>query len=97
MAEEIGCCGFPVREEEYFRNFRIVGIQRTFCSLPNPATVQKWRKETSSQSQFSLKAPQLIVHSPEYPTYRKSNIKIPENNKEELCISNITYIWERIK
>jgi uncharacterized protein YecE (DUF72 family) len=72
----VGCCGFSVRREQYFRDFDLVEVQRTFYKLPQLQTVEKWRKEAPSKFEFVVKAWQLITHPATSPTYRKAGLNV---------------------
>ncbi|MBC7189122.1 DUF72 domain-containing protein [Candidatus Aerophobetes bacterium] len=80
---KIGCCGFPVKREKYFQEFKVVEIQSTFYKLPAKLdTVKKWRKNAPSEAEFIVKAWQVITHPPTSPTYRRAGLKIlPEKSK----------------
>lgn len=71
MVIKIGCCGFPVRRQEYAAHLRVVEVQQTFYQPPQRATVQRWREAVPPEFEFSLKAWQLITHTPRSPTYRR--------------------------
>ena len=79
---KVGCCGFPRSRKDYFSQFRLVEIQRTFYKVPKPETALGWRQEAPSDFEFSLKAWQLITHAPTSPTYRKAGVKIPPGKEE---------------
>jgi uncharacterized protein YecE (DUF72 family) len=72
----IGCCGFGVAKEKYYRNFSVVEIQQTFYQPPMPNTAQRWRLLAPADFEFTLKAWQLITHPPSSPTYRRLKLKI---------------------
>jgi len=78
---KIGCCGFPERRAEYYNEFSVVEVQQTFYQPPLLKTAMKWRKEAPLTFEFTIKAWQLITHSPESPTYRRLKMKIPEDKK----------------
>lgn len=78
---KIGCCGFPVRKEEYFENLDLVEINQTFYQLPSPQLAKKWRLESPPNFEYTIKASQLITHPPTSLTYRKLKEKIPEDKK----------------
>lgn len=80
---KIGCCGFPVKREKYFEEFKVVEIQSTFYKLPaRLRTVQEWRKNAPPEAEFIIKAWQVITHPSTSPTYRRSGLKIlPEKSK----------------
>jgi len=55
MGIKIGCCGFPVKHQEYAARFRLVEVQQTFYQPPLPATARKWRQEMPPNFDFTLK------------------------------------------
>jgi uncharacterized protein YecE (DUF72 family) len=73
---KIGCCGFSRKRAEYFQQFSLVEVQRTFYKLPRLETCQRWRAEAPRGFEFTLKAWQLITHQPSSPTYRKAKLKV---------------------
>ncbi len=73
---KIGCCGFPVSRRKYFQTHRVVEVQQTFYRLPLERTVEKWRNEAPEDFEFTVKAWQVITHSPKSPTWRKAGIKL---------------------
>jgi uncharacterized protein YecE (DUF72 family) len=79
---KVGCCGFPVRREKYFQQFRLVEVQQTFYNPPNMATVVKWHQDAPQDFEFTLKAWQVITHPSSSPTYRKTNLAIPADKKD---------------
>ena len=76
----IGCCGFPVRRDLYYKTFQVVEIQQTFYQLPELKTAIRWRNEAPRDFEFTIKAPQLITHEPTSPTYRR--YRKPLGNKD---------------
>jgi uncharacterized protein YecE (DUF72 family) len=78
----VGCCGFPISRKDYFNQFKLVEVQRTFYKMPGLETAQRWRQEAPADFEFTLKAWQLITHPPASPTYRKAGIKIPSGTEE---------------
>ncbi|MEM4347388.1 MAG: DUF72 domain-containing protein [Candidatus Altiarchaeota archaeon] len=73
----VGCCGFPIAMNEYFRRFNLVELQSTFYKLPSERTAEKWRSNAPKNFKFTLKAFQGISHPIESPTWRKfSKVKI---------------------
>lgn len=91
MAIKVGCCGFPIRREEYYRRFPVVEIQQTFYNLPRVQTAERWRREALAAHppdargafEFTLKAWQLITHEATSPTYRRLRRPIPEGQREQ--------------
>ncbi len=78
----VGCCGWPVRREEYFRHLSLVEIQESFYNLPQLKTVERWRATAPEGFEFILKAPQLITHEASSPTYRRLKSKLTEAEKK---------------
>lgn len=79
---KIGCCGFPVNRSIYYQTFKVVEIQQTFYQLPKIETVRKWREETPSDFEFTVKVWQIITHPPSSPTYRRLKLPVSEERKE---------------
>lgn len=75
----VGCCGFPVRREEYYSKFDIVEVQSTFYNLPRPSTAIRWRAEAPAGFDYILKAWQPITHPSDSPTYTKTRVEIPQS------------------
>jgi uncharacterized protein YecE (DUF72 family) len=59
---KVGCCGFPTSMSQYFQNFNIVEINRTFYQYPETKTVEGWRQKAPEQFSFTVKAHQDITH-----------------------------------
>ncbi len=72
----VGCCGFCIRQEEYFQKFRLLEVQKTFYKPPKPETAVRWKESAPDEFVFTVKAWQLITHSPTSPTYRKAGLKL---------------------
>jgi len=49
----VGCSGFPAAMGAYWRNFRIVEVQKTFYRPPLPATAERWRREAPADGEFA--------------------------------------------
>jgi uncharacterized protein YecE (DUF72 family) len=77
----VGCCGFPIKREIYYRTFQVVEVQQTFYQLPLIHTGRRWREEAPLNFEFTMKAWQLITHEPSSPTYRRLRRAIPEERK----------------
>jgi uncharacterized protein YecE (DUF72 family) len=86
----VGCCGWPVKREEYFRHFSLVEIQESFYNLPQLKTVERWRAGAPPDFEFVLKAPQLITHEPTSPTYRRLRKKLTEAEKKRYGAFKLT-------
>lgn len=73
---KVGCCGFPVSREKYFKTHSVVEIQQTFYKVPSEKTLAKWRDKAPANFEYTIKAWQAITHPPSSPTWRKAGIKI---------------------
>jgi len=67
--------------DQYFREFKVIEIQRTFYKLPRIQTTIKWRDLAPTEFEFTLKVPQFITHEPTSSTYRKAGIEISSAEK----------------
>ena len=59
---KVGCCGYPVSMKRYYKNFRLVEINRSFYEYPKPSTVMGWRERAPPDFEFTVKAHQEISH-----------------------------------
>jgi uncharacterized protein YecE (DUF72 family) len=64
MVVRIGCAGFPQRQAVTFETLDVVEVQATFYKPPLVKTVQHWRAVAPRSFSFTMKAWQLITHSP---------------------------------
>jgi len=71
MYLKVGCCGFPVSHDKYYRQFSVVELQNTFYQLPQAKTAIRWRDEAPPNFEFTIKAWQAITHPASSPTWRK--------------------------
>jgi len=69
---KVGCCGFPVDRERYFKKFSVIEIQSTFYDFVKLETLKKWREEAPESFEFIIKVPQFITHQSTSPTYKKA-------------------------
>jgi uncharacterized protein YecE (DUF72 family) len=79
---KVGCCGYPVSREEYYKHFNCIEINITFYQLPEIKTALKWEEEAPENFEFILKAWQLITHPANSFTYRRLKEKIPDKKKK---------------
>lgn len=79
---KIGCCGFPVGRKNYYRHFPCVEVQQTFYHPPRLAVLARWRREAPEDFEFTIKAWQLITHTPQSPTYRRLRMEVPEERSD---------------
>jgi uncharacterized protein YecE (DUF72 family) len=78
----VGCCGWPEGRAAYYRHFPVVELQTTFYQPPSVELARKWQAEAPPGFRFTLKAWQLITHTPNSPTYRRLKRPIPEAEKQ---------------
>ena len=71
---QVGCSGFALAQEKYFRAFSCVEVDASFYQLPRIETVRGWRAAAPPGFQFSLKAWQVITHPASSPTYQRTRI-----------------------
>jgi uncharacterized protein YecE (DUF72 family) len=71
MQIHVGCCGMQMARAKYFQRFRVTEVQQTFYQPPQIKTLETWRAEAPPDFEFTLKAWQLITHTPSSKTYRR--------------------------
>ena len=71
---KIGCCGFPIAQNKYFKEFSTIEIQQSFYRNLTEKQVKNWRNKAPLEFEFVLKAPQCVTHPPNSPTYRRSDL-----------------------
>jgi len=79
---KIGCCGFPISQDRYFKEFNTIEIQQSFYKTLGERQVKGWRQKASKDFEFILKAPQYITHMPNSPTYRRADLP---KEKRKFC------------
>jgi len=80
---KIGCCGFAVAREQYFKTFDVVEIQQTFYQPPGLHTIKQWRDQAPPGFEFTIKAWQLITHEPSSPTYRRLKTSLSDTERRQ--------------
>ncbi len=100
MSIKVGCCGFPLAKEKYYQHFSAVELQQTFYQPPQLKTAKRWREEAPTKLEFTLKAWQLITHTPTSPTYRRLKVTIPPRRQKYLGsfqpTEEVFAAWEKI-
>jgi uncharacterized protein YecE (DUF72 family) len=95
----VGCCGWPEARAKYFHHFPVVELQDTFYDPPSLATIEKRRQQAPGDFAFTLKAWQLITHSPRSPTYRRLKTPIAADKQDRYGFFRPTVevrqAWER--
>jgi len=96
---KVGCCGFPIAKEKYFSKFDLVEVQKTFYLPPKPDTAKKWKEKSPRSFEFTMKAWQLMTHSPKSPTYRKAGIDVEDADKYGFFkpTKEVFDAWEKTK
>jgi len=100
MEIKVGCCGFPIKKEEYFKKFSLVEIQSTFYQIPaKTETVKKWRERAPKNFEFTLKAWQIITHEISSPTYKRLKKKFgnPKNYGFFKNTKEVFLAWQMTK
>ena len=97
----VGYCGFPVGRKTYYRHFPCVEIQQTFYHPPRPQTLTRWRQEAPAGFAFTIKAWQLITHTPQSPTYRRLRMDIPDEQADRYGgfrpTAEVFRAWETVR
>lgn len=65
----------------YPKRFPVVEVQQTFYQPPPVATLARWRKAMPSNFEFTIKAWQLITHTPNGSTYRRLKRPLSEEDR----------------
>jgi uncharacterized protein YecE (DUF72 family) len=95
----VGCCGWPEARAKYFQRFPVVELQDTFYDPPSLAAIEKRRQEAPPHFVFTLKAWQLITHSPRSPTYRRLKTPIAADKHDRYGFfrptAEVRQAWER--
>lgn len=104
MKEQIlvGCCGFPISQKRYYKEFKCIEINSTFYQLPPVKTASRWKKEAEEQNpefEFIIKAWQVITHKYTSFTYRRMKEKFGkvENYGFFMPTKEVFTAWERTK
>ncbi len=93
---KVGCCGFCKSMKDYFSDFKLVEIQRTFYNPPKPNTAKKWRREAPNDFEFSIKAWQVITHPLTSPTFKKAKIDVKKAGFFQ-PIKEVFDAWEKTR
>lgn len=79
----IGCAGFPVGRERYWR-------ERDFCEaetgehMPRPGTLTGWKADVPAGAEMAVQAYRLITHAASDPGFPAAGRKLPKR-RQELC------------
>lgn len=88
---KIGCCGFPLSKQQYFKYFKLVELQNTFYKLPAKlSTVERWKTEVPKDFEFTLKCWQTVTHPASSPTYRRSGLRISPEEAQRYGFFRLT-------
>jgi len=64
---KVGCCGFVLSQQEYFKHFNHIEIQQTFYQLPRLQTAEKWRKIAPAGFEFTMATDHPRDNQPNLP------------------------------
>lgn len=90
----IGCCGFPIPQNKYMKEFNVVELQSTFYRIPRLSTAKKWKESSPENFVFTVKAFQGITHSMKSPTWKRSNIKPTANHGDFKPTEEVYESWK---
>lgn len=97
----VGCCGWTEAQPRYVEDFRTIEIQSTFYQPPAIAVAKRWKSLAAPEFRFSMKAWQLITHTPSSPTYRRLKSGISPEEKGEYGsfrpTEQVWLAWERTR
>lgn len=93
----VGCCGFPIPQNRYMKEFSVVELQSTFYKIPRLSTVKKWRETSPQTFIFTVKAFQGITHSMKSPTWKRSNIRPTINHGDFKPTEEVYESWNITK
>lgn len=98
MEIKVGCSGVPVAQDRYFKEFKLLEVQKTFYQPPSNQVLERWRRQAPADFEFTLKCWQLVTHSENSPTYRrlKERVKVEEaGNFRDSAV--VRYGYERTR
>lgn len=78
---KVGLCGFTMGMAAYPKRFPVVEVQQTFYQPPPVTTLARWRKAMPRDFEFTIKAWQLITHTPNGSTYRRLKRPLSESER----------------
>ena len=68
---KIGTCGFCESRSQYFQDFCVIELQKTFYDFVKEEWLKKLRNQSNKDFEFTFKAIQIISHNKRSPTYRR--------------------------
>lgn len=87
--------------QAYSDAFEVGELNRTFYSLPQVSTAERWRREAVDGFEFTLKAWQAMTHPWSSPTWNDHRDDVPDNRTDEvgwLQPSDVVFeAWERTR
>ncbi|MCX7716467.1 MAG: DUF72 domain-containing protein [Endomicrobia bacterium] len=99
---KVGCCGFPIQQQKYYKEFSCVEINSTFYQIPSIKIATRWKTEAEKQNitfEFVIKSWQIITHKCTSFTYRRLKEKI--GNKQNygffMPTEEVFIAWEATK
>lgn len=83
MALHVGVCGWCRSQDEVLADQRVLEDQKTFYKPPKVETAKRWQDKAPEGFAFTVKAWQLITHPASSPTYRKVDLDLSDEDKDE--------------
>jgi uncharacterized protein YecE (DUF72 family) len=97
----VGCCGWCEPQARYVNAYAAIELQTPFYEPPSVELAAKWRTLAPAHFRFSIKAWQLITHTPASPTYRRLKSKISMEERELFGsfrpTEQVWLAWERTR
>ncbi len=75
----VGCCGFPVARDKYFKEFDCIELQNTFYNILSIDEAKSLRSSIPPSVIVTMKCWQVITHPPTSPTWKKIRVLPPGN------------------
>ncbi|HEX4047223.1 MAG TPA: DUF72 domain-containing protein [Elusimicrobiota bacterium] len=79
---KVGCAGFPVGRDRYWRSLSFVEA-RTGETMPRPPTLAEWRAGAPPEAEFSVQAYRLITHGREDRGFPPAGRKLPASRRDQ--------------
>ncbi|MBI4371202.1 MAG: DUF72 domain-containing protein [Elusimicrobia bacterium] len=73
---KIGCAGFPVGRDRYWRTLSFVEAA-TGAVMPQPQTLAAWKQDAPPGAEFAVQAFRLLTHGPEDAGFPSAGRRLP--------------------
>lgn len=77
---KVGCSGFPVAMDRYWRSFSFVEAA-TGEAMPRAATLAGWRAGAPAPAEFSVQAFRLVTHGPSDPGFPPAGKRLAQHRQ----------------